>query len=129
MALRQLQLPGQGRRRLIRALSAASFRWGLSLGSAQEYTTVTMWGKRYRAVAFGQVTYACGRCGKPMPHDVVLMRRRFELLFLPLVSLRAAFFLTCRKCGSRLRAVGELELQLKRLAGEWRRTPTLPEGS
>lgn len=79
------------------------------------------WGLRAKGKLIGQLKYPCSKCATSGYHEAVVLKRRFTFFFNPILPLGSTFFLTCNRCGLRLKAKGDLEKQLK----HWHRTGTL----
>jgi len=84
-----------------------------------------IWGIRRTERRLGGIAYGCGGCGKKTSYTAFAVRTRLTVFFIPTIPLGKRYEIVCNTCGRRLRAVDDLERQLR----EWERTGVLEQGA
>jgi len=80
-----------------------------------------IWGRRWKTIPLGQLAYPCSHCGGST-FTAVVEKGFITLFFVPLIPIGRRYMIGCNVCGLRLRAVAQLQEQLKELE----RTRQLP---
>jgi hypothetical protein len=69
-----------------------------------------IWGFRNVVATLATVFATCRACGNPAAQRLSLVKRKFTLFFIPLVTLKKTYVQTCAMCGTH-RKLSETEAQ------------------
>jgi len=85
---------------------------------------VKMFGTRTKDRPLGQLVLPCKKCQRPVFHRAVALKRRFTLLFVPLIPLGTGYRVICGACGYWSYPSRALRGQLV----SWNKTGKVPPG-
>jgi hypothetical protein len=73
-----------------------------------------IFGQRWKTKPFGQIELSCLHCGKNTMHTAQLFKGKFTFFFIPVAPVWGKQYqIVCNLCGTKRKAQGELQKQLK----------------